>query len=45
MNDFNKRMFKILRNVSKYGDAFLIRDPETKKWFMLDCKSYKNYCK
>ena len=36
MNDFNKRMFKILRNVFKYGDAFFIRDPETKKWFHVD---------
>ena len=36
MNDFNKRMFKILRNVFKYGDAFFVRDPETKKWFHVD---------
>ena len=36
LNDFNKRMFKILRNIFKYGDAFFIRDPETKKWFHVD---------
>jgi len=36
MNDFGTRMFKIVRNVFKYGDAFFIRDPETKKWFYVD---------
>ena len=34
--NFNKRMFKILRNVFKFGDAFFIRDPETKKLFHVD---------
>jgi len=36
LNNFNKRMFKILRNVFKYGDAFFLRDPETKKLFHVD---------
>ena len=36
LNDFNKRVFKIMRNVFKYGDAFFIRDPETKKLFHVD---------
>ena len=36
MNDFSKRVFKIMRNVFKYGDAFFIRDPETKKMFHVD---------
>ena len=36
LNNFNKRMFKILRNVFKFGDAFFIRDPETKKLFHVD---------
>ncbi len=36
LNNFNKRMFKILRNVFKYGDSFFIRDPETKKLFHVD---------
>ena len=36
MNDFSKRVFKIMRNVFKYGDAFFIRDPETKKLFHVD---------
>ena len=36
MNDFSKRVFKIMRNVFKYGDAFFIRDPETKKMFNVD---------
>ena len=35
-NNFNKRIFRIFRNVFKYGDAFFIKDPETKKWFHVD---------
>ena len=35
-NNFETRMFKIVRNVFKYGDAFFIRDPETKTWFHVD---------
>lgn len=29
LNEFNKRIFKIFRNVIKYGDQVFIRDPET----------------
>ena len=36
LNDFGTRMFKIVRNVFKFGDAFFIRDPENKKWFPVD---------
>ena len=36
LNNFGTKMFRILRNVFKYGDAFFIRDPETKKWFHVD---------
>jgi hypothetical protein len=36
LNDFSTRMFKIVRNVFKFGDAFFIRDPETKKWYHVD---------
>jgi len=36
LNNFNKRIFRIFRNVFKYGDAFFIKDPETKKWFHVD---------
>ena len=36
LNDLSKRVFKIIRNVFKYGDAFFIRDPETKKLFYVD---------
>jgi len=36
LNDMSKRVFKIIRNVFKYGDAFFIRDPETKKLFHVD---------
>jgi len=31
LNEFNKRTFKIVRNVIKYGDQVFIRDPETFK--------------
>ena len=33
---FETKMFRIFRNVFKYGDAFFIRDPETLKWFYID---------
>jgi len=33
---FDTRMFRILRNVFKYGDQIFIRDPETRKWFHTD---------
>jgi hypothetical protein len=36
LQKFETRMFRILRNVFKYGDQFFIRDPETKKWFHVD---------
>ena len=36
LQNFSTRMFRILRNVFKYGDQFFIRDPETKKWFHVD---------
>jgi len=33
LNELNRRMFKIFRNVLKYGDQVFIRDPETFKLF------------
>ena len=36
IQDFETRMFKIIRNTFKYGDQFFIRDPETQKWFHVD---------
>jgi len=33
---FEKRMFRIVRNTFKYGDSFFVRDPETKKWLHID---------
>ena len=36
LNNFQTRLFRIMRNVFKYGDAFFVRDPETKKWFHVD---------
>ena len=29
LNEFNKRIFKIVRNTIKYGDQVFVRDPET----------------
>lgn len=34
--EFETRIFGIVRNTFKYGDQFFIRDPETKKWFHVD---------
>jgi hypothetical protein len=36
LNDFNTRIFKLFRNVLKYGDQTFIRDPETYKWFWVE---------
>ena len=33
---FDTRIFRMVRNTFKYGDAFFIRDPETKKWTYVD---------
>jgi hypothetical protein len=33
---FENRIFKIVRNTLKYGDSFFLRDPETKKWLHID---------
>ena len=35
-NKFDKRIFKIVRNTFKYGDAFFVRDPETQSWMFVD---------
>jgi hypothetical protein len=36
LQDFETKMFRILRNVFKFGDQFFLRDPETKRWFNVD---------
>lgn len=36
LNQFDTRIFRIVRNTFKYGDAFFIRDPETQKWTYID---------
>jgi len=36
LQQFDVRIFRILRNTFKYGDSFFIRDPETQKWFYID---------
>lgn len=32
LQKFETRIFRIVRNTFKYGDAFFIRDPENQKW-------------
>jgi hypothetical protein len=36
LQDFDKRITKLFRNVCKYGDQLFIRDPETFKLFWVD---------
>jgi hypothetical protein len=36
LQQLETRIFRIFRNVCKYGDVFFVRDPETKKWFYID---------
>ena len=36
VQQFETRMFRIMRNIFKYGDQFFVRDPETKKLFHID---------
>ena len=39
LQKFDTKMFPYYVTFSKYGDAFLVRDPETKRWFLLIRKS------
>ena len=36
LQQFETRIFRIVRNTFKYGDCFFIRDPETQKWNYID---------
>jgi hypothetical protein len=36
LQQFENRIFRIVRNTFKYGDCFFVRDPETKKWLFVD---------
>lgn len=36
LNELDQRMFRIFRNVIKYGDQVFVRDPETFKLFWVD---------
>jgi len=36
LQKFDTRIFRIVRNVFKYGDAFFVRDPETQSWSWVD---------
>ena len=39
LNEMDRRMFRIFRNVLKYGDVFLIRDPENNKLYYCDARN------
>ena len=36
LQGFERKIFKLFRNVLKYGDQIFIRDPETQKWHFVD---------
>lgn len=36
LQKFDTRIFRIMRNLFKFGDVFFIRDPEDKKWHYVD---------
>ncbi len=36
IQQFENRVFKIVRNTFKYGDCFFVKDPETLKWYYVD---------
>ena len=36
LQNFDKKIFRIVRNTFKYGDSFFIRDPENQKWSWID---------
>ena len=36
LNEFNKRIFKIMRNTLKYGDQVFVRDPENFKLYWVE---------
>jgi hypothetical protein len=36
LQQFETKIFRIMRNVFKMGDQFFLRDPETKRWFHVD---------
>ena len=36
LQNFETKIFRVLRNVFKMGDQFFLRDPETKRWFHVD---------
>jgi hypothetical protein len=36
LQELNTRIFRVARNLFKYGDGVFIRDPETQKWYYVD---------
>jgi len=43
LNEFDTRMFKMFRNVIKYGDQVFVRDPENFKLYWVDPENFKLY--
>jgi len=39
LNELDRRMFRLFRNTLKYGDQFMVRDPETNKLFYIDSRN------
>lgn len=39
LNELDRRMFRLFRNTLKYGDQFLIRDPENNKLYHADARN------
>jgi len=39
LNELDRRMFRLFRNTLKYGDQFLIRDPENNKLYHADSRN------
>lgn len=39
LNEFDRRIFRLFRNTLKYGDQFLVRDPQTNKLYHADARN------
>lgn len=39
LNEFDRRIFRLFRNTLKYGDQFLIRDPQNNKLYHADARN------
>ena len=36
LNEFDQKLFKLIRNTFKYGDQVFVRDPENFKWYWVE---------